>query len=106
MLRDAELEGTSCSLCRWHRAEPHWMVEGTVRVYVHPKNYMSVLSVYVGDKFILKDSFTEGVNAHYAKAMDRFVPKECLKAAFSIQCSIESNRNPRIRFILRAHHSR
>lgn len=90
--------GIEQSLTGWWKAQ-------FVSMFIQ-KNYMSVLSVYVGDKFILKDSFTEGVNAHYAKAMDRFVPKECLKAAFSIQCSIESNRNPRIRFILRAHHSR
>lgn len=86
------------------------MVEGTVRVYVHPKIYMYVFSVYIGDNFILKGSLTEGVNAqcsveHCAKATDRFVPKDCLKAAFSIQCNAECHRNVCIRIILRVYHS-
>ena len=86
------------------------MVKGTVRVYVNPKIYMSVSSIYTGDKFILKGSLTEGVNAqcsieHCAKTIDRFVPKACLRAAFSTQCSVECHRNPHIRFILRVHHS-
>lgn len=106
----AELEGASLPQCRWHRAELHWMVEGPVRVYVYPTIYMSIFSVYTGDKFILKAPLTGGVNAqcsveHCAKAMNRFVLKDCLKAAFSIQCSVECHRNAHIRFILRVHHS-
>lgn len=55
-----ELEVTSLPLCKWHRAELHWMVEGTVHVYVHPRIYMSVFSVYIGNKFILKGSLSQG----------------------------------------------
>lgn len=86
------------------------MVEGRVHVYVHLKIYTSVFYVYIGEKNILKGSLAEGGNAqcsvkHHAKVIDTFVRKYCLKAAFSIQHSIECCRNPHIRFILRVHHS-